>query len=245
MLVIRMMPPTAVPEDAGREYADDVGRYRRGDDAAEQQRPDYLPRYLREAEREQEPDAGGDGDEELAGVDRADDLARLHTARREQGGRGDRAPTPAAGRVEEAGHQTQRSQETPRDRPLLHGPLRAPEREAGQHVHAEREQEDGDDRRHQLLGHRRDPGHRDRPEETPRRRRAPPSRRSWTSPRCRSASATPRTPRTSQPRRCARSPTPAPARCPPPTTASSRSPRRPSQATRPPAGRPDPLSPAE
>src|SRR3712207_4937421 len=50
-------------QDAGRQDTNDVGRYRRGDDAADEQRPDDLPWDLREAEREEEPDAGAEGED--------------------------------------------------------------------------------------------------------------------------------------------------------------------------------------
>ena len=43
--------------------------------------------------------------EQLAGVDRADDLAGLDVPRHQQGGRGHRAPAATAGRVDEAGDE--------------------------------------------------------------------------------------------------------------------------------------------
>src|ERR671911_493996 len=67
-------------EDAGWQDAHDVCGYRGGYDAAEQERPDDGPRDLGEGEGEEEADARAEGDEELAGIDGADDLARLHTS---------------------------------------------------------------------------------------------------------------------------------------------------------------------
>src|SRR5918992_5192467 len=67
-------------EDAGWQYAHDVCGYRSGYDAAEQERPDDRPRDLGEAEGEDEADARADGDQKFAGIDGADDLARLHTS---------------------------------------------------------------------------------------------------------------------------------------------------------------------
>src|SRR5918997_1537851 len=52
--------------------------YEGGYHAAEKERPDDRPRDLGEGEGEEEADASAEGDEELAGVDGADDLARLH-----------------------------------------------------------------------------------------------------------------------------------------------------------------------
>ena len=90
---------------------DQPGGERRGDEATEQQaqRPGGVD-ALR-AEREQEAEAGGDGDEELAGVDRADDLARLDPAAGQDRGGADRAPAAAAGGVDEAGDQAERGEE--------------------------------------------------------------------------------------------------------------------------------------
>src|SRR5215203_122939 len=133
-------------EDAGRQDAHDVGGYRGGYAAAEQERPDDSPRDLGEGEGQEKADARAEGDEELAGIDSADDLARLHTSGREQRRRGDWAPSPAASGIEEPGYQAEWSQETPGVWPDLDGTLVAPEGEAGEHEHAEPEQEDGYDR---------------------------------------------------------------------------------------------------
>src|SRR5215211_6330992 len=108
-----------------------------------------------------------DRNDELAGVHSADNLARLHAARGEQGGGGDWSPTAAARSVEEAREQAKRRQETFGNGPLHYRLLPSPEREASQDVHPEGEQEDGHHRRNQLLGNGRHPGNRDRAEERP------------------------------------------------------------------------------
>src|SRR5919112_3127737 len=132
--------------DAGRQYADDVGRDGGGDQTTEEQGSYDRPRHLRQAEAEQEADARANGDNELAGIDGADDLTWLHASGREQRRRRDGAPSSAAGGVEEPGDQTQGSKEASRDGPYLDGTLVPPEGEAGEHEDAEPEQEDGDDR---------------------------------------------------------------------------------------------------
>src|SRR5215211_1664707 len=66
--------------DTRRQYADDVGRNGGGDQTAEEQSRNDRPRHLRQAEADQEADARANGDHELAGIDGADDLARLHSS---------------------------------------------------------------------------------------------------------------------------------------------------------------------
>src|ERR671920_1314441 len=61
------------------------GRERRGEDAADEQRGDDAERYLREAQRDQEPKASAEGHDELACVHGTHDLARLHTPAAEKG----------------------------------------------------------------------------------------------------------------------------------------------------------------
>src|SRR5918994_5276453 len=146
-------------EDAGWHDAHDVRGYRGGYHAADQERPDDRPRDLGQAEGEQESYARAEGDEELAGIDGADDLARLHTSGREQRRRGDGAPSPTASRIEEPGDQAEGGQETLGDRPDLDGTLVPPEGEAGEHEDAEPEQEDGHDRRRSLCGDERTYNH--------------------------------------------------------------------------------------
>src|SRR5215203_1149938 len=66
--------------------------------------------------------------------------------------RGSMRPEESSVGVEEPGDQTQRSQEACRDGPYLDGTLVPPKGEAGEHEHAEPEQEDGDDRLGRLGG---------------------------------------------------------------------------------------------
>src|SRR5918993_1105880 len=61
-------------EDTSRQDAHDVGGNRGGYHAAEKECPDDRPRDLGEAKGKQEADARAEGDQELAGVDGADDL---------------------------------------------------------------------------------------------------------------------------------------------------------------------------
>ena len=167
MLVMRMTPATAVPRmRAGR------ARTTKAANGAATMPPrrsapttDHGISAKLSARRN--PRLAAQRDDELAGVNRADHLARLHAARGEQGGRGDGPPTATTRGVEETGYQPQRSQKTFRNGPLHYRLLPPPEREAGQDVNAEGEQEDGDHRRDQLLSDGRDPGHRDRAQERP------------------------------------------------------------------------------
>src|SRR5919107_2446935 len=134
--------------DAGRQYADDVGRDGGGDQTTEEQGSYDRPWHLRQAEAEQETDARANGDNELAGIDGADDLTWLHTSGREQRRRRDRPPASAAEGVEEPGHEPERAQEPSWDRPDLDGTLGPPERELAEDVDPEYEQEYGDRRLH-------------------------------------------------------------------------------------------------
>src|SRR5215213_687468 len=134
--------------DAGRQYADDVGRDGGGDQTTEEQGPYDRPRHLCEAKSEEEPDARAHGDHELAGIDGADDLTWLHASGREQRRRRDGTPASAAEGVEEPGHEPERAQEPRRDRPHLDGTLGPPERELAEDVDPEYEQEYGDRRLH-------------------------------------------------------------------------------------------------
>src|SRR5215212_1078340 len=76
-------------EDTGGQDAHYVRGYRGGDHTAEKQGSHDGPRYLREAQGEEEPDARAEGHQELAGVDGADDLSRLHPPGGEQCRRSD------------------------------------------------------------------------------------------------------------------------------------------------------------
>src|SRR5215218_8314554 len=134
--------------DTCRQYADDIRRDGGGDQTADEQSPNDRPRHLRQAEAEQETDARANGDNELAGIDGADDLARLHASGREQCRRRDRTPASAAEGVEEPGHEPERAQEPRGDRPYLDGTLGPPERELAEDVDPEYEQEYGDCRLH-------------------------------------------------------------------------------------------------
>src|SRR5215210_5995785 len=132
--------------DAGRQYADDVGRDGGGDQTTEEQGSYDRPRHLRQTKAEQEADARANGDHELAGIDGADDLARLHAPRREQRRRRDGTPAAAAEGVEEPGHEPERAQKRRGDRPDLDGTLGPPESEPAEDVDPEYEQEYGDRR---------------------------------------------------------------------------------------------------
>src|SRR5215207_4729337 len=113
--------------DTGRQYADDVGRDGGGDQTAKEQGRDDRPRYLRQAKAEQEADARAHGDHELAGIDGADDLARLHPPGSEQRRRRDGPPASAAEGVEETGHEPERAEESPWDWLDIDGTLGPPE----------------------------------------------------------------------------------------------------------------------
>src|SRR5688572_1384295 len=122
-------PADGRTHDTRRQYANDVGRNGGGDQTTDEQGPDYRPRHLRQAEAEQEAYARANGDHELAGIDGADDLPRLHTPRSEQRRRRDGTPPTAAEGVEEPGHQPERTQKRPGDVPDHDGTLGPPERE--------------------------------------------------------------------------------------------------------------------
>lgn len=62
-------------EDRGRDPGDEPGREWRGQQAADEQGSDEGEVDARCAQSEQEAEAGEGGDEELRGVDRADDRA--------------------------------------------------------------------------------------------------------------------------------------------------------------------------
>src|SRR5215218_4591809 len=126
-----------------RQYADDIRRNGGGDQTADEQSRNDRPRHLRQAEAEQEADARANGDHELAGIDGADDLARLHTSRREQRRGRDGTPASASEGVEEPGHKPERTQERPGDGPYLDGTLGPPEREPAEDVDAKYEEEYG------------------------------------------------------------------------------------------------------
>src|SRR5215204_6568229 len=116
-------PADGGTHDTCRQYANDVGRDGGGDQTAEEQSPNDRPRHLRQAKAEQEADARAYGDHELAGIDGAYDLARLHTSGREQRWRRDGTPSSAAEGVEKPGHKPERAKERPGDWPDLDGTL--------------------------------------------------------------------------------------------------------------------------
>src|ERR687890_1867695 len=119
----------------------------RSDDATDEECGDYSERYLREAQREQEPKAGADGYDELARVYGTHDLARLHASATEKGRCGDGAPTSSAGRVQKPCYEAEGGEKPPRDGPLRDQVAHL-EREADQDIDAEAEEED----RHDRLG---------------------------------------------------------------------------------------------
>src|ERR671921_644977 len=139
-------------EDAGWHDAHDIGGYRGGNDAAEKQGADDGPWDLGEAKGEEEADARAEGHEELAAIDGADDLTRLHASGGEQRRGGDGPPPTATRRIQEPGDQAERSQEGPGDGPHPDGPLVPPEGEPGEYEDTEPEQEDGDDGLSGLCG---------------------------------------------------------------------------------------------
>ena len=111
VLVSTIMPPTSEPSMRGgmwRTSQAAIGAATRPP-ASRPQRPGGVD-ALR-AEREQEAEAGGDRDQELRGVDRADHLARLHPAAGQDRRGADRAPAAATGGVDEAGDQAERAEE--------------------------------------------------------------------------------------------------------------------------------------
>src|SRR5215211_3373983 len=139
-------PADGGTHDTCRQYANDVGCDGGGDQTAEEQSPNDRPRHLRQAKAEQEADARANGDHELAGIDGADDLARLHTSGREQRRRRDGTPSSAAEGVEKPGHEPERAKERPGDWPDLDGTLGPPEREPAEYVDPEYKEEYGDRR---------------------------------------------------------------------------------------------------
>src|SRR5215211_2172422 len=152
-------------EDAHRKDSDNVRRNGCGDEATDQQRPYHLPGDIREAQGDEEPYARGEGDDELAGVHGAHDLARLHPAGGKEGGRGDRTPPAATRGIQEAGYKTQGPQEPPGYGPDVHRLLVPAERKPGQDVDAEGEEEDRDDGLGSLRRDDRDQDH--GPQESP------------------------------------------------------------------------------
>ena len=130
-------------EHAGREVADQPGGDRGGDHAADEQGAGVAPLDALRAEREDEAQRAADGDHELRGVDRADHLARLEPARRQQGGGADGTPATAADRVERAADQAHRGQHRHRRAVLERRATPAEHQEAVDHVEAEREQQAG------------------------------------------------------------------------------------------------------
>src|SRR5215210_7760513 len=137
-------PADGGAHDTGRQYADDVGCYWGCDQAAQELCSDDRPRNVREFTAKQDADARANGDHELAGVDGAYDLARLHPSRREQRRRGNGPPPTAAEGVEEAGHKPERAQERRGDGSDLDRTLVPPERESAEDVDPEYEEEYGD-----------------------------------------------------------------------------------------------------
>src|SRR5919107_2245421 len=158
--------------DAGREYADDVGRDGGGAQTTEEQGSYDRPRHLRQAEAEQEADARANGDNELAGIDGADDLTWLHTSRREQRRRRDGTPPTAAEGVEEPGHEPERAQEPSGDVPDHYWTLVPPERELAEDVDPEYEEKYG----HRRLDVARRRFQRGRPDQPPALRPPPRAR---------------------------------------------------------------------
>src|ERR687889_698592 len=133
----------------------------RSDDATDEECGDYSERYLRKAQREQEPKAGADGYDELARVYGTPDLARLHASATEKGRCGDGAPTSSAGRVQKPCYEAEGGEKPPRDRPLRDQVAHL-EREADQDIDTEAEEEDRHDR---LCRLRRDGTQNHRPQE--------------------------------------------------------------------------------
>src|SRR5215216_274291 len=132
--------------DASWQDANDPGRYRRRDEAADQQRSDQLPRNVREAEGDKEPEAGSKGHDELACVHRAYHLAWLHPPGGEEGRRGDRTPAATTRRIKKPGHKSQRADKRSGDRPLPYRPLVPPKRKSREDEDSETEQQHRDDR---------------------------------------------------------------------------------------------------
>src|SRR5699024_12445258 len=92
----------------------------------------------------EEPQRPADGDEELARVDRADDLARLQTAGRQQRRGADRAPAAPADGVERSADEAHRHEE-PGTRTGPEGRALAAEgEEAPDDIDANSEQDDRD-----------------------------------------------------------------------------------------------------
>ena len=114
VFVSTISPPAATPSTRAGEVPDQPGRERCGDHAADQQRDGVPEVDALAAEREQEAERAADGDDELRGVDRADDLARLQPTGGEQRRGADRTPATAADGVHQAGDQAERGQEARR-----------------------------------------------------------------------------------------------------------------------------------
>src|SRR5688572_22505866 len=129
--------------DTCGQYADDIRRDGGGDQTAEEQSRNDRPRHLRQAEADQEADARANGDHELAGIDGADDLARLHTSGGEQRRGRDGTPATAPEGVEEPGYKPERTQKRPGDVPYHDGALGPPECEPAEDVDTEHEEEYG------------------------------------------------------------------------------------------------------
>ena len=113
-------------EEPAGDVAHQVGRDRCGDDTADEQAGHRREVDRLAADADDEAEARGDGDEELAGVDGADHLARDHPAAGDQGRRGHRAPAAATGRVDEAGEEAERGEEA-----LLRRGVQAQRRQPG------------------------------------------------------------------------------------------------------------------